>query len=191
MEFAQFAQYLRNLSTLAICFVLASGGILSQNHVFQVSGTIKDDDSGRKLPGALVVVYQDGIELQRAELDKSASYSFELPLGFIYVLEYQRENFTTKKTQLDFSDIHDGDSNNTSTLTLFDLDMKLFKNIDGFDTSILDTPIGIGAYNADTKKFLFNMDHTERMMQRIENELNRLDEIEENRSKNKRAYDVR
>jgi hypothetical protein len=190
MEFAQFAQYLRNLSTLAICFVLASGGILSQNHVFQVSGTIKDDDSGRKLPGALVVVYQDGIELQRAELDKSASYSFELPLGFIYVLEYQRENFTTKKTQLDFSDIHDGDSNNDSTLTLHDLDMKLFKNIDGFDTSILDTPIGIGAYNADTKKFLFNMDHTERMMQRIENELNRLDEIEENRSKNKRAYDV-
>ena len=187
MEFAQFAQYLRNLSTVAICVVLATGGLLSQTNLLLVSGTIKDDDSGRKLPGSIVVVYQDGSELQRAEVDKNASYSFELPLGFTYIFEYQRESFATKKMELDFTHTPDDESVDGFG---FDLDMTLFKAVNGFDTTILDTPMGEGAYNPDTKKFTFDMNHTDRMKLRIENEMNRLESIEENRSKNKRAYDV-
>ena len=187
MEFAQFAQYLKNLSTLALCFVLASAGLLSQTNLLLVSGTIKDDDSGRKLLGSIVVVYQDGSELHRSEVDKNASYSFELPLGFTYLFEYQRDDFTTKKMELDFTHTPDDESVDGFG---FDLDMTLFKTVEGFDTSILDTPMGVGAYNPDTKKFSFDMDHTERMKLRIENELNRLASIEENRSTNKRAYDI-
>tara|TARA_B110000444_G_scaffold200794_1_gene192402 strand:- start:622 stop:2502 length:1881 start_codon:yes stop_codon:yes gene_type:complete len=187
MEFAQFAQYLRNLRTVVICFALATGGLLSQTNLLLVSGTIKDDDSGRKLPGSIVVVYQDGSELQRSESENNASYSFELPLGFTYIFEYQRESFATKKMKLDFTHTPDDESVDGFG---FDLDMTLFKTVDGFDTTILDTPMGVGAYNPDTKKFTFDMNHTDRMKLRIENEMNRLESIEENRSKNKRAYDV-
>ena len=72
----------------------------------------------------------------------------------------------------------------------FDLDMTLFKNIDGFDVEILDTPMGMGMYDINSGKFKFDLDHTDRMKLRIENELNRLRSIDENRANNKRAFDV-
>jgi hypothetical protein len=50
--------------------------------------------------------------------------------------------------------------------------------------------MGIGTYDPDSRKFTFDADHTDRMKMRVENELNRLAAIEENRSTNKRAFDV-
>lgn len=183
----EFTQTVRNLTSIAICFVIATGSFLSQTNLLLVSGSVKDDGSGRKLPGAVVIVYQDDTEIERAEVDNNSSYSFELPLGFSYTFAYEREGFTTKKVELDVTHTPQDDSVDGFG---FDLDMNLFKNIDGFDTSILDTPIGMGTYNPDTRKFSFDMDHTDRINLRIENELNRLTAIEENRSTNKRAFDV-
>jgi hypothetical protein len=183
----EFTQSVRNLTSLAICFVLAAGSLLSQTNLLLVSGTVKDDGSGRKLPGSVVVVYQDDTEINRAEVDKNASYSFELPLGFSYTFMYERDGFTAKKVELDFTHTPQDESVDGFGL---DLDMTLFKDIDGFDTSILDTPMGKGTYNPDTRKFTFDSDHTNRMKLRIENEMNRLATIEENRNTNKRAFDV-
>ena len=155
--------------------------------MLQVAGTIKDEDSGRKLPGCVVVVFQDGTEFDRLEVDNNAGYSFELPLRHLYTFQFVRDGFTSKKVSLDVSDVPETDAVDGFG---FDLDMTLFKTIEGFDESILDTPIGMGTYDVETGKFNFDMDHTDRVKQRIENEKNRILSIEENRSKNKRAYDV-
>ena len=93
----------------------------------------------------------------------------------------------SKNVSLDVSDVPDTDAVDGFG---FDLDMTLFKTIEGFDESILDTPIGMGTYDVETGKFNFDMEHTDRVKQRIENEKNRILSIAENRSKNKRAYDV-
>jgi len=183
----EFTQSVRKLISSAALFLVAVGSMLAQTNLLMVSGTIKDDGSGRKLPGSVVIVFQDDVEINRQEVDKNASYEYELPLGHSYTFTFEREGFTAKKVVLDVTHTPDDDSVDGFG---FDLDMTLFKNVDGFDTSILDTPMGIGTYDPDTRKFTFDSDHTDRMKMRLENEFNRLDAIEENKAKNKRAFDI-
>ena len=180
--------YFRNIVALSVCLIVALGAVSAQTEsMLQVSGTIKDEDSGRKLPGCVVVVFQDDTEFDRLEVDNNAGYSFELPLRHRYTFQFVRDGFTSKKVSLDVSEVPDTDAVDGFG---FDLDMTLFKTIEGFDESILDTPIGMGTYDVESEKFNFDMDHTDRVKQRIENEKNRILSIAENRSKNKRAYDV-
>ena len=180
--------YFRNIVAVAVCLIVALGAVSAQTEsMLLVEGTIKDEGSGRKLPGCVVVVFQDGSEFDRLEVDNNAGYSFELPLRHLYTFQFVRDGFTSKKVSLDVSDVPDTDAVDGFG---FDLDMTLFKTIEGFDESILDTPIGMGTYDVESSKFNFDMEHTARVKQRIENEKNRLLSIEENRSKNKRAYDV-
>ncbi|MDA0732097.1 MAG: hypothetical protein O2852_04580 [Bacteroidetes bacterium] len=178
----------RKIVVLSIFFAFAIGASLAQTDaILQVSGTIKDEDSGRKLPGCEIVIFQDGVEFTRLECDKNAGYSIELPIRYSYTFQYERDGFVSKKVVLDVSEIPEGEAVGGFG---FDLDMSLFKNIEGFDISILDTPIGMGMYDVNSGKFKFDLDHTDRMKLRIDNERNRLLAIEENRSKNKRAFDV-
>ena len=178
----------RKIVFLSIFFAVAIGASLAQTDaILQVSGTIKDEDSGRKLPGCEIVIFQDGVEFTRLDGDKNAGYSIELPIRYSYTFQYERDGFVSKKVVLDVSEIPEGEAVGGFG---FDLDMTLFKNIEGFDISILDTPIGMGMYDINSGKFKFDLDHTDRMKLRIDNELNRLLAIEENRSKNKRAFDV-
>ena len=178
----------RKIVVLSIFFAVAIGAPLAQTDaILQVSGTIKDEDSGRKLPGCEIVIFQDGVEFTRLEGDKNAGYSIELPIRYSYTFQYERDGFVSKKVVLDVSEIPEGEAVGGFG---FDLDMSLFKNIEGFDISILDTPIGMGMFDINSGKFKFDLDHTDRMKLRIDNERNRLLAIEENRSKNKRAFDV-
>ena len=178
----------RKIVVLSIFFAVAMGAPLAQTDaILQVSGTIKDEDSGRKLPGCEIVIFQDGVEFTRLDGDKNAGYSIELPIRYSYTFQYERDGFVSKKVVLDVSEIPEGEAVGGFG---FDLDMSLFKNIEGFDISILDTPIGMGMYDVNSGKFKFDLDHTDRMKLRIDNERNRLLAIEENRSKNKRAFDV-
>jgi hypothetical protein len=178
----------RKIIVLSIFFAVTIGASLAQTDaILQVSGTIKDEGSGRKLPGCEIVIFQDGVEFERLEGDKNAGYSIELPIRHSYTFQYERDGFVSKKVVLDVSEIPEGEAVGGFG---FDLDMTLFKNIEGFDISILDTPIGMGMYDINSGKFKFDLDHTDRMKLRIENEHNRLLAIEENRSKNKRAFDV-
>ena len=180
--------YFRNIVAVSVCLIVALGAVSAQSEsMLQVAGTIKDEDSGRKLPGCVVVVFQDGTEFDRLEVDNNAGYSFELPLRHLYTFQFVRDGFMFKKVSLDVSDVPDTDAVDGFG---FDLDMTLFKTIEGFDESILDTPIGMGTYDVETGKFNFDMEHTDRVKQRIENEKNRILSIDENRSKNKRAFDV-
>lgn len=183
----EYTQSVRKLISSAGFILLAAGSLIAQTNLLVVSGTVRDDDSGRKLPGSVVIVYQDDEEIDRKEVDKNASYEYELPLGFSYTFAYEREGFIAKKVVLDVTHTPDDESVDGFG---FDLDMNLFKYIDGFDISILDTPMGIGTYDPDSKRFTFNTDHTDRMKMRVENEINRLASIDENREKNKRAFDV-
>ena len=81
--------YFRNVVAVAVCLIVGLGVISAQTDaMLQVSGTIKDDDSGRKLPGCMIVVFQDGDEFDRIDGDNNAGYSFELPLFHQYTFQY-------------------------------------------------------------------------------------------------------
>ena len=136
-----------------------------------ISGQIKNQESGGRLTGCEVVVLQDGVTFDRLEVDFFGGYSCELPMRHIYTFDFGREGFVSKKVVLDGSNLPEGGDVEEFG---FDLDITLFKMIKGFDESIMDTPIGIGVYDVETDKFNFDMDHTERVMQRIENEINRI-----------------
>ena len=183
----EFTQSVRNLISSVAMILIATGSLLAQTDLIMISGTIKDDGSGRKLPGSVVVVYQDGQKIDTQEVDRNAGYSFELVLGHEYTFSYEREGFTSKKIVIDVTHATEGESQDGYIL---DLDMSIFKDVEGFDISILEDPMGIGSYNPSSAKFEWDMDYTDRMKLRLENEFNRLAAIEENREKNKRAFDV-
>ena len=56
MNIAQIVTpYFRNFISFAVCVIVALGAVSAQTDaMLQVSGTIKDEDSGRKLPGHLL-----------------------------------------------------------------------------------------------------------------------------------------
>lgn len=184
------SQAIRKYLATVIITIIATAAMLAQSNQLHVSGTVRDDDSGRKLPGSTVIVYQDDVQFETAEVDKNAEYSFKLPLGFDYTIQYSRDGFTSKKVRMDVSQAADVELGEGFGFNLASLDMRLFKNIDGFDTSILDDPMGMGEFDPGSKKFVWDKDHTDRMKMRVENELNRLAAIEENAAKNKRAFDI-
>ncbi|MBM72224.1 MAG: hypothetical protein CL847_05525 [Crocinitomicaceae bacterium] len=183
----EFTQSVRKLISSAALLLVAVGSLLAQNNLIMLSGTIKDTDSGRKLPGSVVIVFQDDEEINRQEVDKNARYEYELPLGHKYTVSFERDGFTAKKIVLDAT--HTPDDESVAGFG-FDLPMTLFKNKEGFDTSILDTPMGIATYDPNTGNFPFDSDHTDLMKMRVENEFNRLAVIEENKANNKRAFDL-
>ena len=162
----ELIQSVRKIVSVATLVLLAAGSAIAQLNKVEVNGKIKDDDSGRKLPGSFVVVLQDGSEIERVEVNKNAEFEFSFALGHSYTLEFERDGFMAKKVVLDFS--HAVPDENADAFGLYGLDMTLIKEIEGFDETILDTPVGMGVYDPDSKTFTFDSDHTDRMKMRIE-----------------------
>ena len=54
----EFTQSVRKLISSVAMILIATGSLLAQTDLIMISGTIKDDGSGRKLTGSVVVVYQ-------------------------------------------------------------------------------------------------------------------------------------
>ena len=153
--------------------------------VLVVSGTLKHEDTNAKLDGVTVAVLQNGEAFDQVIADRNGHYFVELPLNENYMLEYVMDGMVTKRVQINAGSAENPLDSDGYT---FDLDMSLFDMKEGFDKSILETPIGIATVD-DRGKLQFDMAHTAVMRRAIDRELDRLADLEEDLERAKMRYD--
>lgn len=160
------------LATLLMAFGLTST-VVAQEDLLAVFGTVKHEESNKKLQGVRVVVYQDGVEFDAISTDARGGYVFDLPLRHNYTFSFELPEHSNKRIEVNASGIP-MDVKGTRNM---DLDMSLMPLPPGFDASIFEDPYGRGEYSADQNTVIFDSNYTVRMRNKVNAELARLDRM--------------
>lgn len=120
-----------------------------------------DNEQRSPIPDAQVEIVREGQVLSVVHVNDSGRYDIELPLDYLYLLNYSAEGMVHKSIEIDTRYMP---LNVQSGGFAMDIDMSLFEAIPGVDFSILDQPIGKCKYDEDSNAIEFDFDYT-RMIQ--------------------------
>ena len=151
-----------------------------------ISGTLRNEDTRGKMDNVTVTVIQDGEAFDQIDVDRNGKYFLDVPLRNDYMIEFSAPDMVTKRVQIDGAAVPPSELNDGFT---FDLDMSLFAYVEGFDMSLLDTPIGIATFNERSARIEFDLSHTNDMRRRVANELDRVANLEEDLARARMRYD--
>lgn len=168
------------------CWMLALASMWGQNASLEVMGSLEHEESKSTLVNATVRVLQAGEPFDQVEVDRNGRYFLDLPLRGDYMLVFQSEGTIAKRVQVDGTVIPEDMGLDGFRL---ELDMALFDEMDGFDESILETPIGIAVFDIDSEKIEFDLRHTAEMRRKIDKELDRLADAADDQRRNQMRYE--
>lgn len=168
------------------CWMLAVASMWGQNASLEVMGSLEHEESKSTLVNATVRVLQAGEPFDQVEVDRNGRYFLDLPLRGDYMLVFESEGTIAKRVQVDGTVIPEDMGLDGFRL---ELDMALFDEMDGFDESILETPIGIAVFDIDSEKIEFDLRHTAEMRRKIDKELDRLADAADDQRRNQMRYE--
>ncbi|MDE0978539.1 MAG: hypothetical protein OSA78_00960 [Flavobacteriales bacterium] len=148
--------------------------IAAQDDLFLVFGSVKMDDTNKRILGVKVVVYQDGSVFDELFTDAKGDYDFELPLRHDYAFSFELDGHSNKRIEVDASGIPESALGNRN----MDLDMTMFPLPPGFDESIFNDAYGRGEYNDAKNTVVFDSNYTVRMRNKVQAEFARLERME-------------
>jgi tetratricopeptide (TPR) repeat protein len=148
--------------------------IAAQDDLFLVFGSVKMDDTNKRILGVKVVVYQDGSVFDELFTDAKGDYDFELPLRHDYAFSFEMDGHSNKRIEVDASGIPESALGNRN----MDLDMTMFPLPPGFDESIFNNAYGRGEYNDAKNTVVFDSNYTVRMRNKVQAEFARLERME-------------
>ena len=151
-----------------------------------ISGTLRNEDTRGKMDNVTVTVLQNGEAFDQIDVDRNGRYFLDVPLRSDYIIEFSAPDMVTKRVQIDGAAVPPSELNDGFT---FDLDMSLFAYVEGFDESLLDTPIGIATFNERSARIEFDLSHTNDMRRKVANELDRVANLEEDLARARMRYD--
>ena len=151
-----------------------------------ISGTLRNEDTRDKMDNVTVTVIQNGEAFDQIDVDRNGKYFLDVPLRSDYMIEFSAPDMVTKRVQIDGAAVPPSELNDGFT---FDLDMSLFAYVEGFDESLLDTPIGIATFNERSARIEFDLSHTNDMRRKVANELDRVANLEEDLARARMRYD--
>ena len=151
-----------------------------------ISGTLRNEDTRDKMDNVTVTVIQNGEAFDQIDVDRNGKYFLDVPLRSDYLIEFSAPHMVTKRVQIDGAAVPPSELNDGFT---FDLDMSLFAYVEGFDESLLDTPIGIATFNERSARIEFDLSHTNVMRRKVANELDRVANLEEDLARARMRYD--
>ena len=160
--------------------------ISAQEDDLFVYGVIKHTETLKKLDGVKVEIYQSGSLFDNLTTSASAKYEFTVPLGYNYEIKFSKDDMISKKVEFDTRNIPEEDRRGGFKSNM---DMTLFDHVEGFDTSILDRPIGKAGFDEIENAITFDFDYTARVQQMIDDEFDRLDNLEEYLAKLRKEFE--
>jgi len=180
---------IKSIFTSFLVLILAfSAGkqLYAQDNVILAYGAVKDFDTNKKLEGVDITILQNGSPFENFITPGNGKYEFELPLGHIYSVNFSLDGYVGKKLQLDTKGIPEEDMAGGFQMSL---DMSLFEYIEGFDSSILDVPIGKSSFDPQQNAMSWDEGHTVRMQDKIQVEFERLDNLGEELAKLRKEFE--
>lgn len=166
-------------------FLAMSIASFAQNEYF-IYGTVKDADTFKKLGDVGITVLKNGQEHDHIVVSNSGKFEFELPLGFDYTVIFEREGYVSKRLFLETSGIPEEDrAGGFETNT----DMTLFEYVEGFDTSILEKPIGKAGFDVVRNSMDWDFAYTQQVQAEVEAEFARLENMAEQQAENMEEFE--
>ena len=156
-------------------FLLMSLFAVSQGELY-VFGVVKDYNSGEKLENITITVTAGGEQIDQITTKGNGKYEFFLPLGKLYIIRYNRDDLVAKKVQLDSREIPEQDAMAGFSMNI---EMTLFENMEGLDTSLLDEPIGKAKFDPEKSTMEFDFEYTRQIQSKIKDMMKKVEERNE------------
>lgn len=171
---------------LVLFLLTSSSWALAQSGSLVVSGSLKHEETKERLDNVTVSVLRGGEAFDEIEVDRNGKYFLDLPLRHDYVMVFSAEGLVAKRVAINSAGTPEGELPDGF---MFDLDMSLFDMIEGFDEGIMETPIGIASFDERSGRIQFDLDHTNDMRRRIDDELDRLADLADDLERAQMRYD--
>ena len=171
---------------LVLFLLTSSSWGWAQSGSLVVSGSLKHEETKERLDNVTVSVLRGGEAFDEIEVDRNGKYFLDLPLRHDYVLVFSAEGLVAKRVAINSANTPEGELPDGF---MFDLDMSLFDMMEGFDESIMETPIGIASFVDRSGRIQFDLDHTNDMRRRIDDELDRLADLADDLERAQMRYD--
>ena len=144
--------------------IFYSFSISSQELSIKIKGKITDDLSA--IVDANIIITQNSKLLNKLLTDATGHFSFSVPFGVDYLITVSKDEFVSKKFDINTNGIPPEKS--SSNFKVIQADITLFKRMKGVDYSILDQPIIKYSYNAEDEVFDFDEKLLQDMLSKIE-----------------------
>ena len=169
---------------ISMCMFAMVG--FSQSGSLVVSGSLKHEKTKQRLDNVTVSVLRGGEAFDEIDADRNGKYFLDLPLRNNYVIVFRAEGMVSKRVAINSASVPEDE---LTEGFMFDLDMSLFDVIEGFDESIMETPIGIAEFDERSGRIQFDLDHTNDMRRLIDDELDRLADLADDLERAQMRYE--
>ncbi|MFZ6051167.1 hypothetical protein [Halocola ammonii] len=163
------------LLVLLLTFALAPVSAVAQNGDIFIIGSVKDDETGKKLGDVEITVLRDGNSFDQIETSGNGKYEFTLPLNHVYDIEFDKEGYISKIIRFDTKGIPEEDQFGGFRA---DLDMSMIEKPEGFDDSVTEEPLGIASFDEQKNSIEFDYAYTANRQKELDAELERVENLD-------------
>lgn len=134
------------ITTVILVFSTLASVQLQAAHI-RVEGSVKELHNLKNMKGAYVRLYKDGNKIRSLYTPKSGRFDFKLNNNAVYVIRVTAPGHVTKCFQIDTRGASwVGDR----SVNVLKVDMTMMGEVEGFDHSYFDMPLGLAKYNPST-----------------------------------------
>lgn len=129
-----------------------------------IYGVVRDHSEKNKIANVTIVVFENDKKIFERKSNLAGKYEFVLEYDKSYRIEYNYPNYVSKYLTIDVRDIPEEDRIGGFEMNI---DMTLFREIEGLDVSLLENPIGKAQFDAKRNEIAWDFAYTEQMQKKI------------------------
>lgn len=148
----------RLVSFLSILFLASLAMAQGEKRILRFGGNVYDNSE--KAENVTVSLYDGNYLVSEDVTSRNGKFSIDLAKNKHYTVQFDKEGYMTKRIVIDTELGSDGKEN----VKTFKFDVGLIKRESGKDYSILDFPIAIIKYHAESNQFFYDSKYTEHML---------------------------
>ena len=189
MNFFYWMLYKRRVRLLTLVILLLIGGAaLAQDPVISLNVTTKDDDSGKKLSGAVLEVYKDGkLFVTKNSASTGKVPPVDLPIGSNYKIVIKKDGYVPKVATFDG---HFDYPEDLPPFVPFPMQTALFREVEGVDFDWLKTTPMIKFELDQYGQTTWDQAYTKQMLKKIEDLKEEMAEKAEEEAKKKAEFEA-
>ena len=162
---------------VAICLLAATSVGLAQAKKVVFSDKITDMETGGKMSGVTVELYQDGSLFKTTTSSSNGRYKLEGPIGHVYQVKFKKGGYVTKTVEVAMTNVHEEDALREFTI---EMPIELFTDHPDVDFSPIENkPIGKLYFDPSSGDVNFDNKYNGKVAKEVEKLLALKDKAEE------------
>jgi tetratricopeptide (TPR) repeat protein len=147
---------MRSLLLFLFLTALSSVSISQDVNNLAVDATVKDMNGGR-LQNAVIILVQDGAEINKVSTGKNGRFDLYLDFGHEYIIEIKKSGYVSKKLSVNTHNVPEDEQAWGYEFGGFIID--LYQNLPGIDFSVFDKPVGKVYYDDAISNFQYDREY--------------------------------